>query len=319
MAKPLVRRRLGTVFEATTIELLDEACRAFPRIQDPQDSEGLHDFRVALRRLRSLFKDYIGYFPARAPRKLVTDLRDLARSTNTARDAEVMLAWLESQAEGAPAAERGAIAWWKERLSAQVDDEYAGLKGSVASFPLLDNRLRSAVKSLRKASSKTPRFGAVSAEVLEYLTGKLGEELSAMRGREDEDALHRPRITGKRIRYLLRPWRKEGELFEKTEASMKAFQEAFGDLHDDLVRAEVLRTTVHQHVWEETELRLEAAVSTSGARAMAPRHLRGFMGLVAQHEQHTENNLQRVMALVKGPNRQQLDTCLAEAIAYMRG
>ena len=200
-----------------------------------------------------------------------------------------------------------------------MGEEYAVLEGCIASFPLLDNRLRSAAKSLRKASSKTPRFGAVSAEVLEHLVGRLEEELSAMRGREDEDALHRPRITGKRIRYLLRPWRKEGELFERAEASMKAFQEAFGDLHDDLVRAEVLRTTVHQHVWEETELRLEAAVSTPGARAMAPRHLRGFMGLVAQHEQRTENNLQRVMALVKGPHRQQLDTCLAEAIAYMRG
>ncbi|WP_413614941.1 CHAD domain-containing protein [Halomonas cupida] len=327
MAKPLAERRLGTVLEIVVVELLDEARLAWPRIQDPEDPEGLHDFRVALRRLRSCLKDYFkdylkgyrGFAGVSLDKGLMRELRDLARSTNAARDSEVMLAWLQDQHELLNGSERAAVAWWCERLVPQVEEEYRRIEFRVAAFPLLDARLREAMKGIRLKARKTPRFGPASADVLERLVTQWCAELDAIKGREDEDALHRPRITGKRLRYLLRAWRGEGEVLVVAESALKSFQEAFGQLHDDLVRCEALRASVQQHVLEETDARLAAAIRDPGARATAPRHLRGFMGLVAHHEQRTEAHLAEVLRLSRGKPRRELEKQLAEVAATMRG
>lgn len=335
MAKALGQRRLGAVLEAVILEMLDEARQAYPRIQDLEDSEGLHDFRVALRRLRSTIKEF-GDQPGFAiDKSLLRQLTALARATNDARDGEVMLAWLDSVAESTGAPERGAIGWWRERLAAQVEQEYASIDASVAGFPLLDTRLREAAgkvagkdkgkdskkKDKKKGSSKAvkqPRFGDASAQVLTQLGDRWLEELAAVKGREEEETLHRPRITGKRLRYLLRPWREQGEVFAELEEELKTFQDAFGDLHDDLVRGDVLTTAALLHTEEETLDRLEAALEQASPRATAPRHLRGFMLLHAHHEAQTEQNLKRVQALCRKPRLERLEARIQEAVARMK-
>ncbi|MAR71319.1 MULTISPECIES: CHAD domain-containing protein [unclassified Halomonas] len=341
MAKALGQRRLGTVLEAVILEMLDEARQAYPRIQEPEDSEGLHDFRVALRRLRSTIKEF-GDQPGFAIDKaLLRQLTALARATNDARDGEVMLAWLDSVAKTTGAPERGAIGWWRERLAAQVEQEYASIDASVAGFPLLDTRLREAAgkaalkdkgkdkdskkkdknKDKKKGSNKAgkePRFGDASAQVLARLGEGWLEELAAVKGREEEETLHRPRITGKRLRYLLRPWREQGEVFAELEEELKTFQDAFGDLHDDLVRGDVLTTAALLHTEEETLDRLEAALEQASPRATAPRHLRGFMLLHAHHEAQTEQNLKRVQALCRKPRLERLEARINEAVTLMK-
>ena len=61
------------------------------------DVEALHDFRVAIRRLRSLLRAYQDLTDAAIPRRLRRGLRALARATNASRDLEVKLAWLEAE------------------------------------------------------------------------------------------------------------------------------------------------------------------------------------------------------------------------------
>ncbi|ALM52019.1 CHAD domain-containing protein [Halomonas huangheensis] len=325
MARPLAGRRLGAALESIVVDLLDNARLAYPRIQNPDDPEGLHDFRVALRRLRSCLKDFDSFPGASLDKALKRELRDLTRSTNAARDGEVMQAWLEDQYQLLSGSERSAVVWWHERLVPQVAEEYRLVECRVAAFPLLDAHLRGAMKEIRsKKARKAPRFGPASAEVLERLLGQWSAELDelnkldALKGPEDEQALHRPRITGKRLRYLLKAWGGEGEIFSATESAMKSFQDAFGHLHDDLVRAEALHASVHQHVLEETDARLAAVVRDPTARATAPRHLRGFMGLVAHHEQRMQANLAEVMRLARGKPRRELEKQLSEAATAMR-
>ncbi|HYU36006.1 MAG TPA: CHAD domain-containing protein, partial [Thermoanaerobaculia bacterium] len=58
MDQPLLARPPDEGAHLLALTLLDQAAAAFPRLEDPADSEALHDFRVALRRLRSCLRAY---------------------------------------------------------------------------------------------------------------------------------------------------------------------------------------------------------------------------------------------------------------------
>ena len=76
---------------------LADAVAARARLAAAADAEALHDFRVALRRLRSWERAFRPYFEDELPKKLRRKLRDLARDTGASRDLEVHLAWLAEQ------------------------------------------------------------------------------------------------------------------------------------------------------------------------------------------------------------------------------
>lgn len=318
MPKPLKDRRLPRVVGEVGLTMLEEARRAWPRIADPEDAEGLHDFRVALRRLRSWVKAYRGYPGIRVPKPQRRRLRDLARATNAARDGEVMLAWLDATRPELAGAERGAADWWRERLATRVDADYAEARRVLeAGFPALERELRRTLVGLARAKGRGPRFGEASARELAALLETLVAEVSAIESEEDRQALHRPRITGKRIRYLLRPWKGEADACRDAEKAMKAFQDAYGVLHDDLVRDPALQAAAAEHAGEEAQARLALVAGGQTARATAPRHLRGFLGLARR------NRAQRLVhyeAVVAGA--QELPAFAARldaALAVMRG
>ncbi|MCK2183623.1 CHAD domain-containing protein [Halomonas getboli] len=316
MSKPLHRKRLSRVVGRQGLELLAKAREAWPRIEAPDDSEGLHDFRVALRRLRSWLKAYRGYPGVAIPKAQRKRLRDLARATNEARDGEVMLAWLESERPALGNAERGAIDWWAERLVPRVEADYAEARCVLeAGFPALDRELGKTLAVLAKQSGG-PRFGVATARELSALHETLTAELAAIGSADEREALHRPRITGKRIRYLLRPWKDEAPIFEEAEEAMKAFQDAFGVLHDDLVREPALEAAAAAHADEEARARLALAAGGKQARASAPRHLRGFMGLARANRERRLVHYDRALEAARETTR---SARLEAAIAAMRG
>ncbi|HYO91239.1 MAG TPA: CHAD domain-containing protein, partial [Pyrinomonadaceae bacterium] len=72
---------------------LEEMCELKEKALDWTDIEGVHDMRVASRRLRSVLRDFAPYFNARkAPRKL---LRDMARALGRVRDEDVAIVALK--------------------------------------------------------------------------------------------------------------------------------------------------------------------------------------------------------------------------------
>lgn len=287
MAKPLQQRRLGRVVGEVGLDLLEDARRARPRIMDPADVEGLHDFRVALRRLRAWLQAYRGQPGIDFPKPLRRDLRDLARATNRARDGEVMLAWLVQALPGLPVAERGAGEWWRQRLEHEVAEAYTVADQAIEThFSELEARLRTRLGNLRtRKKARAPNFGEASAQALSRLSERLVAEVEAVGSVDEAESLHRPRITGKRIRYLLRPWRKASPYCRHAERAMKDFQDAFGVLHDDLVREAAIRAMALEQATGELEERLADAARGERPRASAPRHLRGFMGLLGENRQ----------------------------------
>ena len=84
----------------------------------------MHDFRVALRRLRSLLRSHRSAFSVEFPKKTIRRLAAMARDTNPGRDAEVQLAWLSSFAEELKPAERAGHRELARELAARRDESY---------------------------------------------------------------------------------------------------------------------------------------------------------------------------------------------------
>ena len=103
------------------LKLLDDATAPRSRLSNPSDAEALHDYRVALRRLRSCLRAYRKFLRSTLKAKTEARLRRLARATNRSRDLEVHLAWLSEQRNRVAERDRQGVAWMVERLTAEQD------------------------------------------------------------------------------------------------------------------------------------------------------------------------------------------------------
>ncbi|HET6796605.1 MAG TPA: CHAD domain-containing protein, partial [Gemmatimonadales bacterium] len=105
-------RRLALTYLKTASALRD-------RLADPDDPEGLHDFRVAIRRLRSALRAYQPELRSTVRKKTLRQLERVADATTESRDLQAHLAWLGEQREKlSPEAQPG-LAWLTGRLEQQ--------------------------------------------------------------------------------------------------------------------------------------------------------------------------------------------------------
>src|SRR4051794_717270 len=98
------------------LSYLEEAKRARKRMHDAQDEEALHDFRVALRRLRSCLRAYRPQLESSVPKRQRRRLRSVVDATGVDRDLQVQIAWLEGQREGMGDRERAGLDWLLTRM-----------------------------------------------------------------------------------------------------------------------------------------------------------------------------------------------------------
>ncbi|MBR9989605.1 MAG: CHAD domain-containing protein, partial [Gemmatimonadetes bacterium] len=155
------------------LRLLDRVGAARTRLDDPNDQEALHDFRVAVRRLRSwirAFKPWLEESVAKRQRRL---LRGLARSTNAARDVEVHAAWLTARYPSLTARQRVGARWLQQRLAAKVDSPENGEVLPTVSEPfervfepLGDSLSHYTLRVNVDSGPDDPRFAAVLAALL---------------------------------------------------------------------------------------------------------------------------------------------------------
>jgi CHAD domain-containing protein/CYTH domain-containing protein len=214
--------------------LLDAAGAAQGRLADPADEEALHDFRVALRRLRSIERAFRGQLDDPMAKKLRRRVRDLARATNGARDAEVQLAWVRGRRKGLDREQRVGFTWFVKRLEAQRDREYeASIRAIDAEFPGVDRRVRKWLRGGRAADvPEGATFAAALGELIEEHLEALDGKLDAIHVPEDETAVHQARIAAKRLRYLLELIAAEIGAAEEAVTRLKSLQDVLGELHD---------------------------------------------------------------------------------------
>lgn len=243
------------------LSFLDQAAAAWPRVHDPEDTEALHDFRVALRRLRSSLRSYRPWLEESLPKKLLKRLRRVAQSTGPGRDTEVQIEWLRGRSRHLSSYHRAGLQWLLARLESRMRGAYSEMEDELArEFEKVEEGLRRRLSVFQTevhldGSRHKATLGDVTARILHEEIAELEKHLSKVSSPEDQEEAHEARIQAKRIRYLLEPVAGEIPGAPPIVKRFKAVQDILGELHD----AHVLET--------------ELAESLETAAAERARHL----------------------------------------------
>jgi CHAD domain-containing protein len=225
---------------------LDAAAAACARISDRDDAGALHDFRVALRRLRSVLRAYATWYDP-VPKNLHKRLHRLARATNEARDTEVQIEWLRRVQPRLKAGARSGLTWLIERLAKRHRiANRAVRKLAHKDFAALEPRLRAALRTRKQARDAEARvtFAQATDERLSVYCAEFAADLANIGSAADREEIHAARISGKRLRYLLEPLCGSVAGVAAQVSSMKSFQDRFGELNDRFVMAREIAQAV---------------------------------------------------------------------------
>lgn len=222
---------------------LDDATMARARLLGGVDADALHDYRVAVRRLRSCIRGYNRWLRTSVSPKTRRRLRRLARQTSRPRDLEVHLSWLEERRAQAGDTERPGIAWMIKRLSAGKEEAMEDMLDLDADlFPVVHARLTSGLARFRttidlESDSARRSTATASARQIRRAGRRLKAHLDRIGSYADVEAIHQARIKGKHLRYLLEPFSEVVPEGAAVVEQLRALQDALGDVHDAQVFA----------------------------------------------------------------------------------
>ena len=102
---------------ASAVEVRAEEVFSFrDRVLDTNDIEGVHDMRVATRRLRAVMEIFAVCFPPKQHKRALGEVKELADVLGERRDPDVMIDGLEGIAAKLAAADRTGIRHLEETL-----------------------------------------------------------------------------------------------------------------------------------------------------------------------------------------------------------
>lgn len=245
--RDLLRQPVAQAACGIALTHLDAARDAYARLKLGNDAEALHDFRVALRRTRSVLRAYRPWLE-HIPRKQRRQLRTLARATNVARDTEVMMDWLRIEWRKIGHKHRPGFARLQALLKRRYEDSYSEITHEVLKeFAGLEQRLRASLipaASTEGQAMSSLSYAVVTADLIREHLAELAEHLDKVRSVEDAEAIHAVRIRGKRLRYLIEPLAGALPSADRVVKQLKQFQDRFGVLCDAFVQAREISQSV---------------------------------------------------------------------------
>ncbi len=232
------------------LNLLEQARDAAERWLDPAQVNALHDFRVAIRRLRCTLRAWHDELEADVRKKHRRALREIQSVTGAGRDAQVGLLWLALQAESLDASQRVGQAWIVRLLEQRFEDSQTRLHEKVrARFNEIETVLRLRVEILRvEVNLARPtaalRFGTALGACLREHLARFEERLDVVSGPADREQAHRARIRLKRLRYLIEPATGLVDGVKELIDDCKTLQNLLGLLNDSHVLGAQLDTAL---------------------------------------------------------------------------
>lgn len=259
--------------------LLDEWLETLPRLHahGTTDEEALHDYRVALRKLRSWLKAF-----DEGGNKTQKQLSDLNEGTGNARDYEVMVAWLKDDTSLAAdfAREklkvRGVDLGWVEARTQRVGER------------LSEKLDRYSLEVPLGRSAAVVPFSWAYAAALRRLHHELTDSALRVGSMEDPERLHKVRIRAKRLRYALGPLKEWPEAADAIRL-LKERQDVLGELHDRHAFQLQLDGLIGQQPPPEVQQGLQALL----VKARDEGH-----ALFQKYSEHRHSNDVRLAALV---------------------
>jgi CHAD domain-containing protein len=219
--------RAGLYVARLLVYLADATERAANRVADDNDPDAVHDFRVAMRKTRTLLKAARGLFG----RSLVDAVRDgftdVHRATNDLRDEEVFLQTLEELGLHGDEFERFLLA-----RRARKEELHRGVVALVRG-----PKLKRAFEALRAlAQTRAPRARDRNALALaRKIETRAQDDVEDQRSADpyDATALHQLRIAWKNLRYVCELL---GEALPPAARNLaepaSELQKRLGNLHD---------------------------------------------------------------------------------------
>lgn len=244
----LAHVRVRSLLETQGRDVLEAAARVARSAGDGgPDADAIHDYRVALRRLRTSLAAASPLFEKKPLARVRDGLRRLAREAGAVRDEEVLVETLAGF--DLPAATRARVGAWllerarrERRLRAAVVAELArrasdpaapsdpGAAPDAPALPVLLS-LVEALPLRRKASAVSTR--ALARDALREAAREVLEE-AARPDAESPRARHRLRIRWKRVRYIAEIFSEAlpGEALEDLVKAAAHMQKRLGAIHD---------------------------------------------------------------------------------------
>jgi CHAD domain-containing protein len=196
--------------------------------------DALHDFRVAVRRLRSWVRAFRRTLKGSISRKQRRQLGEIFHATASARDAAVHLEWMREQRQSLDAPHQSAHAWIRRRLKASRKAGWTAALSAAKRFQRLRPRLVSGLNGHHHAKEREPipSTGVLIGRQLMKSSDELERSLAAIENDSDDRRVHRARIKAKRLRYVaeqVAPMVPESDALLK---SLVQLQDMLGELHD---------------------------------------------------------------------------------------
>ena len=222
---------------------LEEMCALRAAALDWSDPEGVHDMRVASRRLRSAVRDFSPYLRRRQFRRAKDGLKSLAAALGLVRDEDVALMALEKLEAEAPPGVTSGVGQFVAKRVRKRDRARARLERAMTEKALrelgedFEDALAGGVKSQRKpleGGAGVVSFRRAGSEVIRAGIAEFRELSPSLYSPLEPEPLHRLRIAAKRLRYA-------AELFAVCwdEDALAPFareiariQGSLGELHD---------------------------------------------------------------------------------------
>ena len=271
---------------ALLTERLARVVAAHERLSRKEDSEALHDFRVALRRLRSLLRVYRDLLGDAVPRRLVRRLRRLARTTNASRDLEVKLGWLAGQRDQLRPRDTVGLRWLTARLTGlkEAADHQAHDQIQL-DLPRLEAALARRFARLPRRVADPMPLALVTQGLIRTLETELRTHLDQVTSSEHQQEAHAARITGKRVRYLLEILGDVIPHAAEMVGRFKQLQDALGEMHDADVASQMVAEA------------MEAAAAERGRRVASEVRAAGTIDKAALRRERRRDPMPGLIAL----------------------
>lgn len=243
----------GAAVRHLQLGLLETMHSNLPGLKAELDSEFLHDYRVALRRARTLHARVHGIFATRVRERFRRELAWLAAMTGPLRDHDVQLAELPDVLAPLAAQQRDALApfeqWLRARRGREMQALLRALEGRrhARLMTAWERALHQPVPPRTRLANARRPVAAVAAEAIARADRRVLRD-GAVVGRHSPPAhLHELRKSCKKLRYLVELFRTlcdAGEVDALVRA-LKKLQDMLGEYQDLHVRGALLSEFAH--------------------------------------------------------------------------
>ncbi|HEX8890896.1 MAG TPA: CHAD domain-containing protein [Pyrinomonadaceae bacterium] len=223
----------------------EEMCSFSAAALDWSETEGVHDMRVASRRLRSVVKDFLPYLRRRKLRQAREDLRSVAQALGAVRDQDVALIALEKLAEDAPPELSTGVKQFANSRQHKRGGARSQLGEALSEDALkklqqdFHDALEESLKGSRGANgdeqaiTDDAELHEIAREILDERLRDLDEMSTSLFQPFETEHLHEMRIAAKRLRYAMELFTPcLGEALKPFCKEIARMQDSLGELHD---------------------------------------------------------------------------------------